>query len=614
VKPCPTKSNCPCEGNPAGNFSSEAPDRDVFLGFSSGSPQITPPIGTPFDNANGYNFCESTVSQEAADLCAAAGAVANQVDDGNPSTPDDGAANDPGNWGVALYQNNEQSCTIQCPNGGQFTYVVPAGTVTNPNPTLVDRAAESLACNNANKFLICIGSLDNVTGTVGTSYFGTVILTGNFAPYHWTATTPLPAGLVLDDASGGDPTLSKTVGIIGTPTTSGAQSFTLRATDSQGNYAERTFTITVTGTTLTAYWSFDHALDPRPYPGDPSQKYFTDEVAGLKLAYGMGLQINGYFDGFFQWGSPGFAGVSVWDGKFPAPYQGRGNGAFQPLSFGFPTLTIAAPLAPGIESLTAAVVLTFGGGNWFTQVLGDGGDGWLSDPFTGPIGTFNANGGSSGPASLTTSAYDVSGYPVGIIGKGYKLPFGNDSGSPAVLSTDDITQISFNPSSPGLSCFGWFKFDGTTTTGSFGLFNATMGNSADIVFSLAYDRPTNTFTLTLTDPLAATTTATLVLAVSNSAWHFFAGTFDNVTKKLTLYIDAHAPVVSTAPNTIAAAQTHGSFAVTQAMPTAVVQTDLVAFLEVDEIGLATAKVYSAAQIATLYNGGAGKTWPAVNSI
>jgi hypothetical protein len=245
-----------------------------------------PQPGTPFDNPQGFNFCSSTESQESADLCAAAGAVANAADDGNPSTPPGGAANDGGHWGVALYRNSEQSCTVQCPNGGQFTYVVPAGTVTNTNPTLVDRAAASLACKNANRFLICIGPLDNVTGEVGTGYFGTVVLTGDLTPFTWTALTPLPAGLILDDASGGVPALTKSVGIIGTPTASGPQSFTLRATDAQGHFAERTFTITVTGAvvTLSDFWDCDIGGDPTSQ-FDPPQGIntwsFNSRLAGL---------------------------------------------------------------------------------------------------------------------------------------------------------------------------------------------------------------------------------------------------------------------------------------------------------------------------------------------
>ncbi len=264
MKPCPVKTNCPCDDNPLGNFSSEAPDKDVFLGFSTGAVATVPQPGTPFDNPTGYSFCESEESQESADLCAAKGAIENNADNGNPSTPPGNTANDGGNWGVALYQNSEQSCTVDCPNGGQFTYVVPAGAVTDLNPTIVDRAAASLACKNANKFLICIGPLDNVTGVVGTGYFGTVVLTGSFAPYRWTAVTPLPAGLTLDADTAGDTVLSKTVGIIGTPTASGAQAFTLRATDRDGHYAERSFTITVTGTTVTLsdFWDCDIGGDP----------------------------------------------------------------------------------------------------------------------------------------------------------------------------------------------------------------------------------------------------------------------------------------------------------------------------------------------------------------
>lgn len=263
MKPCPTKSDCPCEGNPVGNFSSEKADQDVFLGFNSGTITHRPNPGDHWRNPDGYFYCADGTSQLSADLCAAAGAVDNGVDGGGPGG--DGVAADAGNRDPGtLYSNTDQSCTVPCPNGGQFTYTIPAGKVHDLNPILVDRIAASLACKQANKFLICIGPLDNVTGTVGTGYFGTVKLTGSFAPYKWTATTPLPAGLVLDDESGGDATLSKTVGIIGTPTASGAQSFTLRATDKQGNFAERVFTITVASVpvTLTQYWNFDVAGDP----------------------------------------------------------------------------------------------------------------------------------------------------------------------------------------------------------------------------------------------------------------------------------------------------------------------------------------------------------------
>ena len=223
----------------------------MFLGFNSGTIANRPNPGDKWTNPDGYFYCADGTSQLSADLCAAAGAADNGVDGGGPGG--DGVAADAGNRDPGtLYRSSEQGCVIQCPDGGSFTYTLAAGKVTDLNPTLVDRIANSIACKQAQKYLICIGPLDNVTGTVGTGYFGTVKLTGSFAPYKWTAVTPLPTGLILDDASGGDATLSKTVGIIGTPTASGAQSFTLRATDTAGNFADRSFTITVDGVTCAA--------------------------------------------------------------------------------------------------------------------------------------------------------------------------------------------------------------------------------------------------------------------------------------------------------------------------------------------------------------------------
>jgi hypothetical protein len=69
---------------------------------------------------------------------------------------------------------------------------------------------------------ITTASLPN--GTVGTSYSATVAVTGGTPPYSWSITTgALPPGLTLGSSTG---TVS------GTPTTAGAYTFTVSATDS----------------------------------------------------------------------------------------------------------------------------------------------------------------------------------------------------------------------------------------------------------------------------------------------------------------------------------------------------------------------------------------------
>lgn len=68
-------------------------------------------------------------------------------------------------------------------------------------------------------------------------YSRTLTAAGGFAPYSWSvASGALPPGLVLDSATGD---------ITGTPTVSGAFSFTLQAADAAGNLASKPFTLTI---------------------------------------------------------------------------------------------------------------------------------------------------------------------------------------------------------------------------------------------------------------------------------------------------------------------------------------------------------------------------------
>lgn len=74
-------------------------------------------------------------------------------------------------------------------------------------------------------------------GLVGTFYTTTFTVVGGIAPYTWTLISgTLPTGLTLDPATG---VLS------GTPTANAAFSFTLQVTDSTGNSAQITCSITI---------------------------------------------------------------------------------------------------------------------------------------------------------------------------------------------------------------------------------------------------------------------------------------------------------------------------------------------------------------------------------
>lgn len=76
-------------------------------------------------------------------------------------------------------------------------------------------------------------------GTVGQSYCcGNLFADGGVPGYTWTLRSgALPPGLALTASPGR---------ITGTPTTAGTFTFVVRATDTKGAFAERTFSITVT--------------------------------------------------------------------------------------------------------------------------------------------------------------------------------------------------------------------------------------------------------------------------------------------------------------------------------------------------------------------------------
>jgi uncharacterized repeat protein (TIGR02543 family) len=72
-------------------------------------------------------------------------------------------------------------------------------------------------------------------GTVGTTYSQTLAASGGTAPYTFTETGNLPAGL----------TLSSDGALTGTPTTAGASSFTVTATDAESNTGSQAYTLTI---------------------------------------------------------------------------------------------------------------------------------------------------------------------------------------------------------------------------------------------------------------------------------------------------------------------------------------------------------------------------------
>jgi hypothetical protein len=136
------------------------------------------------------------------------------------------------------------------------------------------------------------------TGYVGSAYSQTLAATGGAGtPYTWTVTTgsTLPAGLTLS-----------TAGVLaGTPTATGAPSFSVTATDSVGNTAAKSLSMTISpGITISTSATLAGGYQGTAYPGATlaatggTGSGFTWAVAsGSTLPAGLSLSTGGAISG-----------------------------------------------------------------------------------------------------------------------------------------------------------------------------------------------------------------------------------------------------------------------------------------------------------------------------
>jgi len=222
--PCPDSlSGCDCSEYPVRNFSTEAPDVPVFIGHADVPPDG--PLG--YFSPGCQSECYSEISQEDADECAARQAVECA---GDPSPP-----GPPG----PVYVNTSATCTVNCPDGSEFSWTVSGGTVAARWQADANAKAHGLACKRANAAKVCFvttSPLDPICAGVFVSV--PIVATGGTpgSGYVFEITAgSLPAGLTFD-----------AVGLIsGTPTTGGTSTFTVRVTDSIGSFQVKTFTLRV---------------------------------------------------------------------------------------------------------------------------------------------------------------------------------------------------------------------------------------------------------------------------------------------------------------------------------------------------------------------------------
>lgn len=246
--PCPEVINkcLPCNDEPIANFSAEAPDDPLFCATVTFTEE--PSIGMCADEISDTEICCSTVNYQDAYLCALQLAQETvwetwkeapcpipecppecEIDcptecppgcppfcpppsNPNPKTPPN----------TPTFLNDAQSCTVNCPGGGTFTYTVAAGKVTSLfSQQQANFLAFSLACRLARQLALCLSVQGPTSGCKGQPMSFKVIASGPASqsplPTSWTITGPaLDPNVVTYDLSAISGTTEMT--IFGTPT------------------------------------------------------------------------------------------------------------------------------------------------------------------------------------------------------------------------------------------------------------------------------------------------------------------------------------------------------------------------------------------------------------
>ena len=232
-------------------------------------------------------------------------------------------------------------------------------------------------------------------GTVGTAYSQTVIASGGTAPYSYAVLSgSLPPGLTLNPGSGA---------ITGTPTTGGAYSFTVQATDATPNTGTRAYNINIGTNSLT--------VNPSSLPSGTLGTAYSQTVSATggtgpytfavsAGALPAGLTLNAASGAIT--GTPSAGGVSSFTIRALDSIGNAGTRAYA-VSVGTNSLTVNPPTLP------AAVR-----GKFYSQaVIGSGGSGPYTYLVTGgalPPGlTLNAGTGviSGTPTALGSSAFTI---------------------------------------------------------------------------------------------------------------------------------------------------------------------------------------------------------------
>jgi len=229
---------CPDPSVSIPNYSSEAPDQQVFIGRRYSTDP--PPLGGIWTASTCTGQVTSTISQEDADDKAAAASVTclpyfepQTNPNTNPDQPPTILTR------IPTFSNEEQTCSVPCPDGGTFTNTKEAGTVVAFNQATANEQAASLCLNRAINRRICMGDLAVTSVCLNSAYSEEVTIFTDEQIASVTVTSgALPDGLTLTNDNDG-------FTIAGTPTATGAYTFTVSVTTQGGGTRSKSFTINV---------------------------------------------------------------------------------------------------------------------------------------------------------------------------------------------------------------------------------------------------------------------------------------------------------------------------------------------------------------------------------
>jgi hypothetical protein len=149
-----------------------------------------------------------------------------------------GTSNTAVSWNVSGPGCTGSSCGTFATSGSSAVYLAPTST---PSPASVNVMATSVAdpiksASAVVVFPLQIAPGGLLNGQEGMPFQGILTGSGGATPYNWAVTGALPSGLTLNTSSGA---------ISGTPTQAGTSTFTIVLTDSTGQTAQQSSSITI---------------------------------------------------------------------------------------------------------------------------------------------------------------------------------------------------------------------------------------------------------------------------------------------------------------------------------------------------------------------------------